>query len=350
MGEPRASLGQSNVVRRVIYLLVAAAVVVPCIVTVSLPGKPNHLAEKVYQRVDDLKAGSHVLLAFDYDPSSKAELEPMSRAVLRHCFRKGVVPIVMTHWPSGLNLAKDICESTAAENWETFRTCMKDANFPCTRAQLIAYAENQKSPPPVLQSVLYVLDQLGERTYQNLEDVRTEKIFDLLPKTDLQAGRDYVVLGFRPGGAMLVLQMGENLKGAFEKDVDGRLTQSMPALQGVNSLRDIDLAIDFAAGSTVEMWVAYGSDRFNFPLAAGTTAVSAPEMYTWMQSGQIIGFLGGLRGAADYEVLLDMPGEAIKGMPSQSAAHVLLALLILGANIGVVARRFARKREGRPYA
>jgi hypothetical protein len=37
-----------------------------------------------------------VLLAFDYDAASQAELEPMSRAVLKHCFRKGIVPIVMT--------------------------------------------------------------------------------------------------------------------------------------------------------------------------------------------------------------------------------------------------------------
>jgi hypothetical protein len=139
--------------------------------------------------------------------------------------------------------------------------------------------------------------------------------------------------------------MGENLKAAFDKDFFGQPTQSMEALAGVSSLKNIDLAIDFAAGGTVGMWIAYGRDKFGFPLAAGTTAVSTPELYPFYDSKQIIGFMGGLRGAADYESLTKARGDATRGMVAQSAAHVLIVLLILVANIAMFVRRSAGRRK-----
>jgi hypothetical protein len=350
MNPTQINLRKLNLTRRVIYLLVAVAVVVPCIIKIPLPGQPNHWAEEVFRRFEALKSGSRVLLSFDFDPSAQAEMYPMSKAVLRHCFRKGLVPVVMTHWPSGINLAKELCESASAENRETVAAALRKAPFPAPRASLIAFAGKQGLPPGVLRGVQYVLSQVQDRTYANLAELEKDRVFTRIPGNQLQAGQDYVLLGFRPGGSMLILQMGENLKGAFERDVDQRPTQSMPALQGINSLRDIDLAMDFAAGASVEMWIAYGSDRFNFPLAAGTTAVQAPDLYTWLQSKQLVGFLGGLRGAADYETLLEMPDEAIAGMPPQSAAHVLLVVLILGANVRMIAKRFTREPEDAPHA
>jgi hypothetical protein len=67
-------------------------------------------------------------------------------------------------------------------------------------------------------------------------------------------------------------------------------------------------------------------------------------MYPFVQSGQVVGFLGGLRGAADYETLLNKPGEATKAMPSQSAVHVLLVLLILGANVRLLVERIGKRK------
>ena len=58
---------------------------------------------------------------------------------------------------------------------------------------------------------------------------------------------------------------------------------------------------------TVFAILAFGSDRFHFPLAMGCTAVIAPDLYPFVQSGQVTGILGGLRGAADYEVLVVPP-------------------------------------------
>lgn len=302
-------LRKMAVVRRLIFVAVAIAVVVPYILKPDLPGEPNHWAEKVFNHIEKLEAPKdpnkprpHVLMAFNYAPSSMAELYPMTRAVILHCFKKRAVPVLMTHDPNAPNL---------------MRMCLDDA---AAEASKTSWGKGK----------------------------------------EFKSGVDYVNLGFRPGADMLIVNMGENLKGAFAKDIDGKSTQDMPALKGFNSLKDLapdaegrqrGLAMDFASSGTTQMWIAYGSDKFGFPLAAGTTAVQAPDLYIYLSSGQLKGFLGGLRGAADYETLLcrsdgvKVAGPATKGMPSQSAVHVMLVLLILGANGYMIYGKFAGKRK-----
>ena len=278
MATPEQALRRQAVARRIVYLLVAVAVVVPFIYPVELPGEPSEWAKKLHERIARLEPGSPVLFSFDYDPASQAELYPMSLALLHHCFQRDLHPIVMTHWPNGVGLCKELVE-TAAEEY-------------------------------------------GKKS-----------------------GDDYVFLAYKPGGRDLVLNMGESLQGAFDKDYYGKPTEGMPALEGVRSLKDIPVVVDIAAGNTVEMWIAYGRDRFGFDLGAGCTAVIAPDLYPFLSSGQLIGFLGGLRGAADYERLIDREGDATKGMPSQSLVHLLIIVLILGANARFLIRRFTATSE-----
>jgi hypothetical protein len=284
MASPPPQALRLNTTRWVIYLLVALAVLLPYVLSAKMPFTPSKEAKNLFDVVDSLKSGDHVLIAFDFDPSSEAELRPMGRALLLHCFKKGVIPVMMTFWPQGLNMDKDIIEKASAEAREKW----------------------------------------GK---------------------DIRNGRDFVFLGFRPSGANLILNMGENLKGAFDKDVYQQPTQTMPGLAGVSSLKDMKLVVDLAAGATIQMWIAYGSDRFGFPLGAGTTAVQAPDMYPFMQSNQVVGLLGGLRGAADYEKLLDASGAATRGMQAQSFTHLLLVGLIVFANVVVLVRWFRERKD-----
>ena len=278
MATPESNLRRQAVARRIVYLLVAIAVVVPFIQPIELPGEPSKWARKLHERIERLEPGSPVLFSFDYDPASKAELYPMSLALLHHCFRRDLRPIVMTHWQTGVGLCKELVETTAEE--------------------------------------------YGKKT-----------------------GDDYVFLAFKPGWSNLVLNMGESLQEAFDKDYYGKATEGMPALEGVQSLKDIPVVVDIAAGNTVEVWIAYGRDRFGFDLGAGCTAVIAPDLYPFLSSGQLIGFLGGLRGAADYERLIEREDEATKGMQPQSLVHLLVIVLILGANARFLIHKFTRTRE-----
>ncbi|MEI7834954.1 MAG: hypothetical protein WCK05_00910, partial [Planctomycetota bacterium] len=59
----------------------------------------------------------------------------------------------------------------------------------------------------------------------------------------------------------------------------------------------------------------------------------------YLNTGQVKGILAGLRGAADYELLLHRSDDATKGMQVQSVAHGLLIALIVGANVRFLFRR-----------
>ena len=83
--------------------------------------------------------------------------------------------------------------------------------------------------------------------------------------------------------------MGENLYSAFPKDFYGNDTATLPVLQGVDSLREIDFLFDLAAGTTIETWIVFGKEKYKFELGAGCTAVMGPDMYPFLQSKQLIG-------------------------------------------------------------
>ena len=74
-------------------------------------------------------------------------------------------------------------------------------------------------------------------------------------------------------------------------------------------------------------------------MVAGVTAVSAPEYYPYLQAGQLQGLLGGMAGAAEYEVLVKYPALATRGMDAQSLAHVFIAFMIILGNIAFIGQR-----------
>ena len=94
-----------------------------------------------------------------------------------------------------------------------------------------------------------------------------------------------------------------------------------------------------SAGATPEAWVVYAGTKYNQTIAVGCTAVSAVGYYPFLNSKQIIGLIGGMKGAAEYEKLIEMGGTATAGMDSQSIAHILIIVLIIMANISYLAMR-----------
>ena len=80
-------------------------------------------------------------------------------------------------------------------------------------------------------------------------------------------------------------------------------------------------------------WVQQVQARFHLPMVAGVTAVSAPEFYPYLQSHQLLGLLGGMAGAAEYEKARGEKGKATQGMDAQSLGHLFVAICILLGNV-----------------
>ncbi|RKX70415.1 hypothetical protein DRP53_05105 [candidate division WOR-3 bacterium] len=152
-------------------------------------------------------------------------------------------------------------------------------------------------------------------------------------------GVDYVNLGYRPGFVTVMLAMGRELRDIYSSDYQGIPIDSIPMMANIHNYDQIDLIIGFEAGSTGEFWIQYVGSRFNKRMFFGTTGVVAPDLYPYYASGQILGLIGGLKGAAEYETQIGHPARGVFGMPAQSFAHLAILIFIVIGNIGYILRR-----------
>ena len=163
---------------------------------------------------------------------------------------------------------------------------------------------------------------------------------EIAAEFDLEYGVDYAFMGYKPGGFSVILNMGQDFRSAFPQDQWGADTGDLDLTRGLRSLRDFALVLDLAAGDSIEFWwIPYGQEKYGFSFVAGCTAVMAPDLYPFLDSGQLGGLLGGLAGAAEYETLIERPGTASKGMSAQSMAHLVIALFVILGNIAHFAAR-----------
>ena len=75
--------------RRWIYLIMGIAVVIPVIWEMHIPVTESSEVRAVYEFTDEVRDGEILLLAIDYDPSTMAELHPMSEVILRQVWNHG---------------------------------------------------------------------------------------------------------------------------------------------------------------------------------------------------------------------------------------------------------------------
>ncbi len=108
----------ANIDRRFIYLLVGLGAMLPLLVTFEFPVRATPPVRAVYEAVEEIarKGGrGAVLISFDYDPGSEAELQPMARAILRHCFQRSLRVVGVSHWPGNTDLVEEAFVTAARE-------------------------------------------------------------------------------------------------------------------------------------------------------------------------------------------------------------------------------------------
>ena len=173
---------------------------------------------------------------------------------------------------------------------------------------------------------------------------------------EVKRGVDYAHLGYKSGSQATMKQMGIDIKNVFPTDRYGTPVEEVPLLQQVHNYGDLKLVVSMATGIIADYWVNLINAQFRVPVAVGCTAVSAPKFYAFMQSGQMVGLLGGLKGASEYERLLidRYPASrsayerhglytAIKGMDVQTVDHtIILAFIVLG-NVAFLLTRMRRR-------
>lgn len=170
-------------------------------------------------------------------------------------------------------------------------------------------------------------------------------------------GTDYVNLGYKDGAEAVMRRLGASIVDAFPTDVNGQPIAGMPIFEGIRAIGQFKLAFTVATGEIGEYWITLVNAQYGTPIIIGPTAVSAPKYYPFLNSGQLKGMLGGMKGAAEYEQLIARKYPELsefyrttrlftgtKGMDAQTGIHAVIILFIF---IGNVAFMIARRRERR---
>ena len=123
---------------------------------------------------------------------------------------------------------------------------------------------------------------------------------------DIQSGVDYCNFGYKPQAFAMIMGMGDNIANTMNTDAEGRKLENLPIMKGINNYSELNLVVEFSGSVAGMTWITYARPKFGLNVATGVTAVMAADYYPYLQSGQMIGMLSGLKGAAEYEKLVDV--------------------------------------------
>ncbi len=276
------SLSGKEVERRVIFLFIFVAVAAPILFPITFQEHATPIVKRLFERIETLPPGSHILISFDYDPAMAPEVQPMANALSRHCLAKGHKVVFMCLWATGQSLLMNTLEQVIKPD------------FP-----------------------------------------------------DLREGVDYVNVGYKAGNEGVLNVIVSDFKKMFPTDVNGVPLDSVPIFNDIKSCKDFDLILAIGGGRPgPKEWVLFVGDPGGVPIGAGVAAVVAPQLYPYFPR-QVIGILGGVKGAAEYESELahtyerfaDMDKPGLRMMGPQTLAHIVIMAFILIGNIAFFRRR-----------
>jgi hypothetical protein len=281
--------------RRWVFLAMLLAVTGPLVFGFSSPAALQNNAKAVFDKLEDLPEGSRIALAIDYDPASEAELHPMAIAFVRHCILKKHKMYFVTLWPSAL---------------------------------------------PIIDRVVRQVIE-GE-----FKDRR------------LVYGEDYVHLGYHPGEIVAIKVLCTDIRGSKTRDDRGLSLDSLPMTRDLRGLKELDLLLNVSGGFPgAKEWIQISGEVFEMPVAAGSVGVQVPQLLPY-QPDPLIGLVGALRGAVEYEtavaakysdVFQPASPEAAplknigqRRMGPQLWAHLLIVGLIILGNALYLNSRFSK--------
>ncbi|RIL08854.1 MAG: hypothetical protein DCC75_07890 [Proteobacteria bacterium] len=275
-----------NIDRRIVYLLVILALSIPLIQGYTLKPARMQAAESFYQEVEKLtlNPGQFVFLSLDFGPNSKAENLPQSEVVIEHLMRR--------------------------------------------RIPLAVYSQYNQAEP--------FLNSIPEGVIERLqaEDSSQQYIY----------GRDWVNLGFRPGGSIIIQGIADskNLAEFLKKDARGNSLKDLPIFSETKDLSSVSMLVQITSlVGTLDTYLQFFSKKNFRPIFGhGCTSITIPQAFNYLDSGQLRGLLEGIAGAAWYSQLLKQAYPARKVDSSMTIntglgiAHLVVILLVVLGNLG----------------
>jgi hypothetical protein len=124
-------------------------------------------------------------------------------------------------------------------------------------------------------------------------------------------GEDYVYLGYIAGQETALAAVASDIRTAFSTDNFDTPLDDLPLMQEVHNYADYTMLISYTMGSP-ESFVRQFNTQYGVTTHIHCGEMMTPTILPFWASGQITGLLNGGVGAAELEVLVGKPGDAVK--------------------------------------
>jgi hypothetical protein len=110
----------AKALRWFIYVLIALAVIIPLILGTHWFGSSSNPASagtiEFYEFIETLPSGSVVLVAYDYDPATAAEMTLQAEAIVHHLMERDLKVTAISLFPTGPAIAQEMLDEAASEH------------------------------------------------------------------------------------------------------------------------------------------------------------------------------------------------------------------------------------------
>jgi hypothetical protein len=150
-------------------------------------------------------------------------------------------------------------------------------------------------------------------------------------------GVDYVNLGYIAGFETAMSAFASNPNGVKEADFYGTPISSIPLMDEVQNIEDLKY-IAFTTSTSQDHYIRQFTG-YSTKVVGCIQSLYFSVMKVYMGAGQIEGFVNGLRGSAEYELLINDFGVGVLTMDQVSATHIYAIILLIIGNIAFHMRR-----------
>lgn len=168
-----------------------------------------------------------------------------------------------------------------------------------------------------------------------------DELLNTIPnKLNKEYGKDYVLLPYMPNIAAVLTQMSRDIYAIYPKDINGKNLKEIEMMKNIKNYKDISCIVDITGTAILDYWVVYVGDKYGVPVLGGVTAISQVGYGPYLQKKQIKGLIGGMKGAAEYERMIQDPWKGTSGIDALNIAHLLTILFIIFSNIVLLILKF----------
>ena len=264
--------------RQVYYAILLLGLCITLVRPIGLPIRVTGETRELYTIIEDLPADSVILVDIAFGAGGYPELGPAMKAVMHHIYQRDLKAIIMTLY---------------AEGPQMYNIVVEDGIDP-------------------------------ENSYNK------------------EYGDDYVFLGYNAGGVTTMAALANDMQ-LYGTDYQGTSFSQLSIMNGIETYQDIDLVITFSTASggvsSPADWVQQWATPYDADLVCVVLKMMMPTVSPYYGTGQVVALMPGAGGSAEYELLINRPGDGLRSTDAISVSHIIVILLVILGNLSMFGQR-----------